>query len=52
VSDLLIDYIHWRARYAAKRLHRIEFEPAAKANRRWSAMAAAIEMFIAKVRLA
>jgi hypothetical protein len=49
LSDVLIDYIHWRARYVGKRPRQIEIEPAAKADRRWSAMAAAIEAFLKKV---
>src|ERR1035438_8022881 len=50
LSDVLIDYIHWRARYVGKRPRKIEIEPAAKADRRWSAMAAPIEPFLEKVR--
>jgi hypothetical protein len=50
LSDVLIDYIHWRARYVGKRPREIEIEPAAKADRRWSAMAAPIEAFLEKVR--
>jgi hypothetical protein len=50
LSDVLVDYIHWRARYVGKRPRQIEIEAAAKASPRWSAMAAAIEAFLEKVR--
>jgi hypothetical protein len=50
LSDVLIDYIHWRARYVGKGPRQIEIEPAAKADRRWSAMAVAIGAFLERVR--
>ncbi len=50
LCDVLVDYINWRARYVGKRPRRIEIEPAAKADPRWSGMAAAIEAFLGKVR--
>jgi hypothetical protein len=50
LSDVLIDYVHWRARYVGKRPRQIEMEAAAKADPCWSTMAAAIEAFLEKVR--
>jgi hypothetical protein len=50
LSDVLIDYVHWRARYVGKRPRQIEIEAAAKADPCWSTMAAAIEAFLEKVR--
>jgi hypothetical protein len=47
LTDLLIDYINWRARYVGIRPRQIEIEPAAKADPRWSAMAVQIEAFLA-----
>jgi hypothetical protein len=50
LSDVLVDYVHWRARYVGKRPRQIEIEAAAKADPGWFAMAAAIEAFLEKVR--
>jgi hypothetical protein len=51
LSDVLLDYIHWRARFVGKRPRQIEIEAVAKADPRWSSMAAAIEAFLEKVRV-
>jgi hypothetical protein len=50
LSDVLIDYVHWRARYVGKRPRQVEIEAAAKAGPRWPAMATAIETLLEKVR--
>jgi len=50
ISSVLLDYVHWQARYVGTRPRRVEIEPVAKANPRWSAMAVAIEAFLEKVR--
>lgn len=49
LADLLIDYIHWRSRYVGERPRTISLEPAAQADPRWSAHAAAIKAFLDKV---
>jgi hypothetical protein len=51
LADVLIDYVHWRARYVGKRPRQIEIEAAVKADARWPAMATAIEAFLGKVRV-
>lgn len=51
LPDVLIDYVHWRARYVGKRPRQIEIETAAKADRCWSAMAVEVEAFLEKVRV-
>src|ERR1700683_2567304 len=50
LSSVLVDYIHWRARYVGIRPRQVEIEAVAKANPRWSAMAVPIEAFLEKVR--
>lgn len=50
LSAVLVDYIHWRARYVGKRPRLIEIEAAVKADARWVAMEPATEGFLKKVR--
>jgi hypothetical protein len=49
LADLLIDYINWRSRYVGERPRTVSIEPAAQADPRWSARAAAINAFLDKV---
>lgn len=49
LADLLIDYINWRSRYIGERPRTVSTEPAAQADPRWSAHAAAIKAFLSKV---
>ena len=50
LTDLLIDYVNWRSRYIGQRPRTVSIEPAAQADPRWSAYAAAIAHFLDKVR--
>jgi hypothetical protein len=50
LTDLLIDYVNWRSRYVGQRPRTVSIEPAAQADRRWSAHAAPIAAFLDKVR--
>jgi hypothetical protein len=50
LPELLIDYVNWRSRYVGQRPRIVSIEPAAQADPRWSAHAAAIADFLDKVR--
>lgn len=50
LGEVLIDYVNWRSRYVGIRPRRVEIEPAAQADPRWSAMSAAVAAFLEKVR--
>jgi hypothetical protein len=50
LSELMVDFIHWRARYVGTRPRQVEIEQIAQANPRWTVMASAINLFLERVR--
>lgn len=50
LSSLFIDYINWASRYVANRKRKIQIEPAALSDHRWSKHKQQINFFLEKVR--
>lgn len=49
LSEVLVHFIHWRSRYVGARPRKVEIEPNAVSDARWTSMAAGIEGFLGKV---
>jgi hypothetical protein len=50
LTDLLVYYLSWRARYVAPRAREVSVDPPASADPRWAQHLGAIETFLARVR--
>ncbi len=50
LSSLFIDYTNWACRYVANRKRKVQIEPAALSDHRWSKHKPQIESFLEKVR--